>query len=210
MSVYIIKSSTLNRIASVCNFFESTTPEDLKTKINTVRLENKNGHSYAIASNQKIGSVEYLGITDKPNGAVHLVLSETLKQALIIESMIESFLTITVIPEVAISSLQSNSGWALNNCCYWWDDTPLADWRNWGWEAAKKTKGAMYWNCHSVETLVKSSPSSQVIFPEFIDTDYPVVIRDWLNPNWAGVFFPKPVPPEVVKVPAQLPEWWNV
>lgn len=208
MSIFTIKSSTLNRLANVCSFFESSTSEEMKSKINTVRLEIVKGKLLAIASNQKIGVIEYIGETEEPDGVAHLILSEGLICQLLIEAASDCSMTLTTIPEMAISTMQSSSGYSVSNCCYWWDDTPLKDWRGWGTEPAVENSGIMRWDLHYVESLMKSSPSNNVIFPEFIDVSKPVVLRDFYNPNWVGVFFAKKTGEEVT-IPAELPEWWN-
>lgn len=209
MSTYKIKSSTLNRLAGVCSFFESSTDEETKAKINTVRLENKNGKTLAIVSNQKIGVIEYLGETDEADGSEHIILSPELLQQLTVESSSDCMITITTIPEMAISTLQSTSGFNMSNCCYLWDDTPLKDWRGWGVNPADSNSGIMFWNLNYIETLIKSSPSNNVIFPEFIDITIPVVLRDYHNPDWVGIFFAQPPGDVKVTKPADLPEWWE-
>ena len=120
-------------------------------------------------------------------------------------------MTITAIPEIAISTLQSNSGFNMADCCYWWGetDTPLAEWNEWGTEAAVTSQGAMYWDLNHIEALIKASPSSKVRFPEFIDVNKPVVLRDYYNQNWVGVFMAR-VSPTAPTIPAELPEWWAV
>jgi hypothetical protein len=49
-----IKCETFLRLASICNFFESHTPHDVKEKCNTVRLEITKGKVFAIATNVKL------------------------------------------------------------------------------------------------------------------------------------------------------------
>lgn len=212
MSTYSIKSSTLHRIASICNFFESTVSEELKTKINTVRLENKNGESFAVATNQKIASIEYLGKTDKSDGAAHLILSKNFLQQLLAESATDYIITVTTVPQIAISTLQSTSNFMLLDCCHWWDDndTPLKNWRDWGCSSANINKGVMYWNLFYVESLIKSSPSGKVIFPEFINVEQPIVLRDYYYPEWVGLFIPQISKDIKINEGADLPEWWGM
>lgn len=209
MSTYNIKSSTLYRLASICNFFENSTSENLKLKINTVRLENKNGQSFAISTNQKIAAIEYLGFTHATDSSIHLKLSPELLQQLFMEATSNYMINIMTIPEIAISTLTSTSGFTLTDCCYWWQDTPLADWRDWACEAPIASKGAMFWNLFHIESLIKSSPSGKIVFPEFIDYEKPITLRDRHNPEWVGLFIAEPPKPDKIRIPAELPEWWN-
>jgi hypothetical protein len=66
----------------------------------------------------------------------------------------------------------------------------------------------MYWDLFQIEALIKSSPSGGVVFPEFIDSSKPVMIRDSLKPNWAGVFIPDVSKGSTKHKPAEIPEWW--
>lgn len=209
MSIYTIKSSTLNRIASVCSFFHPTTSETMKKALNTVRLENKGGKTFAIASNQKIGVVEYLGETDEPDSGDHIILSDGLLQQLFMEAASDHSMTITTVPEMAISTLQSSSGFTFVDCCYWWENIYLKEWQTWGVESPKANSGIMRWDLDYVESLMKSSPSNNIIFPRFINVKVPIVLRDFYNPNWVGVFLASKTGVETT-VPAELPEWWSL
>ena len=210
MTNYNIKSSTLNRLVNVCSFFEHSALEEIKVKINTVRLENRKGKSFAIVSNGKIGAIEYVGETTEQDGAVHLILSESLMLQATLEAGSDHSMTLNTIPEIAISTLESTSGYMISDACYWWQDTPLKDWAGWGVQPANSSSGIMYWNLNQVELLVKSSPSSKVIFPRYIDVRIPLLLRDYHNTNWVGMFFPAAPDHVEITTPAQLPDWWSV
>lgn len=201
MSTYNINSSTLKRLASICNFFESTTSEELKNKINTVRLENRNGYSFAVSTNQKIASIEFLGATDKPNGSTHLKISED-----ILNYPIDENITVMTVPEIALSTLQFASGKVIMDCSYWLDDTPLNNWREWIGKPLSKSN-VMCWNLFHIESLIKASPSERIYFPADINPTEALILRDVNSPNWVGLFVPSD---ETVKHFAELPEWWDL
>ncbi len=204
-----IKCSTLIRLASICSFFEPTVPEQTREKINTIRLEAQNGKLLAIVTNQKIAVIELIGSVDvNLKGFTHLKLDPVLIAQCKAEALIGSHLIINTIPEMASAFAQTSSGWVYaGNPCLWFDETPLNDWRDWmPDEVSKKTTGAMYWNLFQVQSLVESSPTGEVCFPQFIDVSKPVILRDIHDSNWLGFFIPKPY--DGSKSPsASLPEW---
>lgn len=206
-----IKCATFVRLASICNFFEPTTPQEIRDKIRTVRLEAVNGNMLAIACNQKIAAIELIGrAPSNQNDVAHVILDPAIINQCKAESFMDGVLTINTIPEIATGMAQTSSGWSFpGNACYWFDETPLNDWRKWAPDTiAEESKYVMYWNLYHVQALMESSPSGKVIFPEFIDTMQPIVLRDYNNPNWVGLFIPrKEESPQ--KIPAQLPDWWR-
>lgn len=206
-----IKCETFIRLASICNFFESHTPHDIKEKCNTVRLEITNGKVFAIATNVKIAVIEYLGQTVEKDGTAHVILDPQILERCKAETWFDGIVNVNTIPEIAIANISTSGGWVYpGNGCYWFDETPLNNWREWvSDKPAKASKGIMWWNLYYVESLLRSSKSGKVIFPQFIDTEEPVLLRDRENPNWVGLFLADPTPYEdKVIQPAMLPEWW--
>ena len=57
-----------------------------------------------------------------------------------------------------------------------------------------------------IETLWRVSPTGELVFPEVIDANKPVIVRDVNDDNWIGVFIPSIEGKRIVK-PATLPEW---
>lgn len=197
MTIYKISANALERLASVVKF---STEEDLKT----VRLENRSGQTFAIATNRKVASIENLGPTTEPDSAVHLKLSDELL-ALCLSGGI---LTFTIVPEALISMCQNDKG-MVSDCCYWSTEGPLEKWRSWAHVDATKSAGVMHWDLFQIETLVSSSPSGKIYFPTFINAEKPVTIRDCTSDKWVGLFLPQPDTGEKNMSPAKLPEWWG-
>jgi len=211
--LFHIKCSTFVRLASVCNFFEPSCDDEIRTKLNTVRLENHNGKTIAIVCNNKIAAIEVVN-TDAAlvNGVAHVVLDPVLLQQCQAESFLDGVLTINTTPEIAIAMASTSSGWQyVGNACYWFDQTPLDGWRDLApKQPATANKGIMWWNTYHIETLLKSSPSGKVFFPAFTDVKQPTVLNDYGSPHWVGLFIPDPEPYESAPtIPASLPEWWN-
>lgn len=209
MTTYFVPSETLTRLSTVCSFFDASLREDTKSLINTIRLENLNGSAYAVVTNGQIAAIEYLGKTDNPDGVCHLKLSQSLLEMLKHPRIQTELLTITTIPEIAVSTLTCNELLSYPDICYWFDETPLDGWRKWvNLDCPTASKGAMYWDTFQIEALIKASPSGGVVFPEFIDSTKPVLLRDSLKDNWAGVFIPDVSKGNSPLKAAEIPEWW--
>lgn len=81
------------------------------------------------------------------------------------------------------------------------------EWRTWFPDVLpSESYGQMEWHCSHIAALAKSAPSGEIVFPTFIDTRVPCVMRDIADPNWCGLFFPhldtNKRPP-----PLRLPKW---
>jgi hypothetical protein len=190
MSTYKISVDQFLRLASVISFFGSTVTEETKAKINAIRLENKNGRSVAVATNQKVASIENLGPTQAPNGVCHLKVNKDMIEAAKNAKDKLIFIVVTVIPEIALSSCEIN-GKHFHDVALWLDSTPLDQWRSWVVPPPSASSGIMCWDIIHLETLLQSSPSGKVVFPEFIDATKPVTIRDrHKHGEWIGVFLP--------------------
>jgi hypothetical protein len=212
MSTYKIWGETLLRLANVVSFFESNVTEDLKSKIKTIRLENKAGRTVAIATNQKIGAVEYIGPTEAPDGVCYLNLSENLLNAAKKVAEQNQSLTITVIPEIAMATAQAGiNGEFVADVCLWFDSSPLDKWRTWIVPPAQCSKGIMCWDLFHLELLMKASPTGHVVFPEFIDVSTPILLRDkFKDQEWLGIFIPSDkLTPDMERVIKEryLPTW---
>ena len=188
-----IDCSTFVRLASICDYFEPDLPLEIKDKINTIRIMVNNSKIIALVTNQKIAAVEYLGSTTKPDCHFDLVLCPKLIEQAKSEMPYDSKLNYEIIPEIAMATVSTTFGYVHDdNACYWFDNSPLDKWRNWVPQyIIPVNKGAMVWDVFHIESLVKSSPSGEVVFPEQIDSTGPVCIRDVKNSNWMGVFIPK-------------------
>ncbi len=207
---FTINCATFVRLASITAFFEPTTDEEIKAQLMCVRLENIKSNMFAVATNQKVAAVEYIGRTDQPDGVAHVVIDSKLVEQCRNEIPYDSFLEVITIPEIALASAKTMLGFAYQgNACIFPDNSIMNKWRGWATrEIIKKNKGAMYLNVDHISALVAASPSGKIVFPEFIDVDKPVVLRDVKNPAWVGLFVGKPNPLDPPAAPAMLPEWW--
>lgn len=207
---FFIKCDVFVRLASVCAFFEPTTPDETKYLCSCVRLENKKGHAYAIATNHQVASIQYLGQTNEPDGVAHVVLDPQLIAQCQTEAQYSSFLQITTVPEIAIGAAKTMLGYNYpGNACFFPDETPMDKWREWGPDKSVANRGFMYWELDHITALTKTSPSGKIYFPENIDSDKPIVLRDVYDDNWVGLFIPNTNPGQKTpREPASLPAWW--
>lgn len=205
-----IKCATFLRLAKICEFFEPECPMDERAILTTVRLEHYDGNAFAIVTNKRIAAIERIGSAPAGNGVAHVVLDPQLLAQCRAETFLDGSLIINTIPEIATAMASTSSGWNYSgNACYWWDETPLDDWRSWSPdEPIKKHEGIMYWGLFAVTSLLESSPSGKVYFPKYINCSKPVVLRDKHDDNWVGLFIPEPFQ-STQKESAELPDWWH-
>lgn len=180
---------TYLRLSHVIENFEDVIPQEQQQILRCVRLEYKDGHYYALASNRKIAAIYYLGQTQQPDCAVHIYVTPELSAQCEKEKPFNSKLIITAIPELQIITAKTQFGFNIPNAGFFSIDTPLADWRTWfPKEMPKATKGAMVWITWDMHALNCSSPSGRVVFPEFINAMEPIIVRDIMVDTWIGIF----------------------
>lgn len=207
-----IKCSTFIRLASVCNFFDPSTPVKDREDFMTVRLEKVNGRTIAIATNRMIMAIELLPhFYPSPDEVCHVVLDPHLVNQCRFDSLLDATLTIETMPEIALATAYTSTGWKYHgNACYWRDKTEFDRWRD---VIPKKNVGKsqyiMTWNLPHIQALFESSPTGKVYFPRYIDASLPVVLRDMGDDSWVGVFIPS-VDSKTRTVEAEMPEWVGV
>jgi hypothetical protein len=113
-----------------------------------------------------------------------------------------------------IISLKTTLGFSMaSNVGFFSEATPLQKWRTWvETQPITKTKGAMAWTTWDMEALNAAAPSGKIAFPEFIDANKPVILRDLDFDNWLGVFMPNRLDKNdraYTVEPATLPSWWK-
>lgn len=212
-----ISAENYLRLASITQHvpervFETSNEETIAA-IKCVRLEYKAGKYYAIASNRKIAAIYYLGETKEPDSVIHLASDASLAAQCEMEKSFNSVLTVVSVPELKMATVKTLLGYSFpGNAGVFIDNTPLNLWPRWiPRKGIAASKDAMHWTLQDLEMLNKASPSGRIVFPEFIDANEPVIVRDHANPNWMGVFMAN-LADEKGKVqtakPATVPEWW--
>lgn len=208
-----IPAETYIRLARVTDYIRTEHfSEEERTLLRCVRLENVNGRAFAIASNRKIAAIYHLGAATE-EGVVHLNIDAALLKQCEKEKAFNSNIYVTAIPELNMIGLKTTLGFsAASNVGFFSSSTPLQKWREWvPSQPATQTKGAMHWHMTDMEALNASSPSGRIAFPEFIDANEPVILRDKQFDNWIGLFMPNLVDEKgkaYLVEPATLPEWW--
>lgn len=202
MSSFTIPSESLSRFCRILDFFDQDIPEETKRLLKTVRVENANGKTYLIATNQKVAAVEYINDTTEQDSFTHLRYDESLMNLLRDSRRID----LLSISELALSSIKTDNLQSLNDCCIWLLQTPLNQWRDWFINPSTDSESFMCVDVLHLETLVKSAPSNSVVFPKHINAKKPVLLRDVKNPRWAGSFLPQP-DVGVTVLDSRLPEW---
>ena len=170
----------------------------------SVRLED----GYAIVTNRQMMVVERI---DCPNPApFHLVIDPVLLQAAETEAPMHSKLHITAIDAIKTASAKTTLGYSFTgNAGLYLDEMNVIDsWRERvPTEIVAASNGSMRLCLKSMQSLLATSPSGAVTFPEIVDWAKPVVVNDEVDPNWFAVFFVRRG--ENPHNPARLPAWFK-
>jgi hypothetical protein len=211
MTTYTVPCNTLFRLSQICKFFQPHVSEEKKSLINTIRLENKAGYLYAIATNSEVAAIERIGPTDQPDDSCHLKIDPDFTENMRTQAQYGVSAVVTTIPMGAFSMLQTPVGLTIADCCYWFgSETPMHEWRTWAdLKPPSKSSGSIYLDLHHIEILFSASPSGKIVFQEFIDVEKPITIRDRFVDNWVGLFIPCPDFHEGSVAKAKLPDWWK-
>ncbi len=176
-------------------------------------LENHKGHSFAIATNRKVGAIEYLGPTTERDGNTTVAFNEALLKQAETEKAFKGKIQFIANPVISHTVAKTTFGFMLpvNAGLYLNGNNELIDtWRKLMVDPPKSSKGAMYWQATQISILAKAAPSGQVDFPAHINCELPVLLRDHEYDHWAGFFMPDYQTPEgqrCAAVPAVLPDW---
>lgn len=191
MSKFVIKSEILSRFS----------------KLSTIRLEIKNNRQYIIGYNKYIACVQYLGECADSDEVLYLDFDEKTLENLQFELNIGSDYIIETNPELALATVTTSLGSKYEKFVYWLDEDETDDWFSWFTESDENI-GFMYWDLYQIQTMFECSPSGEIIFPEHINANKPVIVADANNNEWFGVFIPRSDSDKPLK-PATLPEWIN-
>jgi len=209
-----IQCEIFARLAGVSNRMPDNVTDEERGLLRCIRLERRAGHDYAIASNRKIAAIYHLGTSQEPDNVVHIIVDAALVKQCNDEKPFNSSLAINVIPELQMASAKSTLGYNYpGNAAMFPAKTPLDGWRSWVPDKpATASVGAMAWNVEDMVALNSASPSGSIAFPQFIDANKPVVVRDIHSPDWVGLFMPNRID-DAGKAytvdPATLPDWWS-
>lgn len=189
MSKYKIIPDAYLRLSKLVDFFPSHMTEERREKLRYVMIQNKGGEAFAVASNARVAAVEYMGSTEGEDGVVFLPVNDEIKRIADEASKQNIWIELNIIPELGIDTMNVGRAF-MNNTSVFIDDSPLLKWPSWFTKSPDASKGIMMWDLFAVESLIRSSPSGIVVFPEFIDNGNPVMLRDRHKDGWVGFFIP--------------------
>jgi hypothetical protein len=208
-----IPVETYIRLAGVTDYIRDSITDEERKLIRCVRLEHKGGKTFAIASNRKVAAIYFLGTTTEPDGATHLHIDKKLLTQCKTEKTFNSKLFVIAMPELNIVTLKTTMGYQLATAGFFAAETPLAKWETWvSDEQSKVSIGAMGWHMDDMCALNSASPSGYINFPEFIDAEKPVVLRDPEFPDFMALFMANRITDQGAVYtcePATLPTWWR-
>lgn len=214
MVEFAISCDAFQRLASIVEMYQ---PSYDRAECVSVCIMNRGGRVIAQATNSKIAAYEYLAVTDQPDGQVLVVVDPALVEQCKTESPFGSFLTIQTNDALQFATAKTTLGYAYPDNAAIWNAAPgnlhsfLFDKIRDEHKVLKKSVGVMHWYLDSLVRLAGSSPSGRVLFPEFINTKMPCVLRDPLAENWFGAFIPEMNAHDeqtVEYTAATLPDWF--
>lgn len=202
-----IKCETFVRLAHVA--LSKVIDESFKC----VRIEHQEGKTFAIATNRKIAAIELIG--NNPfmlKGAIHVDLNDALLQQCKTESAYSGTLALDCNEQLQFVTAKTLMGYQFQGNVYKAKSPLLENWRSWFLkEPVKVSRGGMFWHGDTIAALAMSAPSNEIVFPEFIDVANPVVVRDFNDEKWFGLFMGNYFDDKTKQVkeatPAILPEW---
>lgn len=170
----------------------------------TVGIQNANGQSIGIATTGKIMAVEWLKITDQPDGIISIPLNDDLLKQCEIEAVYNSVLTIE--NGVITSSLGWSQTFTVTSDIHHY----LNEWKNILRDCTTDNKllmAGMFMNTEHLSALGRSSPTGRIVFPEKIYSKRPVMVVDATDKNWFGFFIGTTDDGAPVNTSPFIPEW---
>jgi hypothetical protein len=181
-----------------------------------IRLEHYQECSVAIVTNKKIAVIEKIGINPQNlNGAILFPLNDSIIAQCEQEAPFNSVVKIIANSVLGWATASTTLGFPFQgNAMIPGESVTMAhmnDWREWlPPKPVTKTNGAMFWTADWIAQIASAAPSGRIVFPEFIDVSKPVILRDFIDEKWLGIFMANRVTDAGVvenAEPATVPKW---
>lgn len=181
-----IACDTFARLATI-----AITPLAKERETDCIHIETSNGVTVAIAANGKIAAIERIE-GDGSDGSFTLNINQQLLDQAKTEIAFSSSIEIVANPMLNFITAKTTMGFtALGVIGHFKSSPHLSKWREWLPPTdVKKPRGGMFLGSEHIATLMQCAPSRQIVFPEIIDANNPVIVRDFYNENWFGLFLP--------------------
>jgi hypothetical protein len=183
-----LNCGTFVRLAAI-----ALTPRAKTEKLDVIYIERKAGLTVAIAANRNVAAIERIeaGGNDA-EGAFCLSIDPALLNQCKTEIAFASNLEIVANVMLGFISVKTTMGFIAPGNGGHFKPSHFASWREWlPPKDVQASKGGIFCAASSaVDLLLNSSPSGQIVFPEIIDTKKPLIVRDFLDENWLGLFMP--------------------
>ena len=167
------------------------------------------GHVFVGATNAQFAAIEMIGIQRGEVGFVVLKRDDVWLDAAR-NSDPDVKCNVNEWSEMNFCTLTAPNGYSTTGDAAIRDPEAIATlkkWRDWLPEALPSETGrSMFIDIDGLQSLVNSSPSGCVVFPQIIDSSKPIIVRDVYSPDWLGVFYAQPANGLFLKG-AQLPDW---
>lgn len=201
-----IPCETFLRLAEIPAYLAIT---DKRKYLNSLFVERKNETTILVATNGRIAAIENIGKQPGPDGKFAVAITAELKAQCDIESKFNGKVSIVYNEMLQFATIKTSIGYVHPGNGY----VPLPqgnhfeEWRTlFPDEFPQASSGHMFMSATDISILATASPTGGLVFPEHLDVNSPVVVRDVSAPDWFGLFMPVGVEDEP-QTYAPLPGW---
>lgn len=180
--------------------------------LHAMYIECKNGVTIAVTTNRRIAAIEHIPDASA-DGSFFLIYDPALAKQCEAEKPFNGYVEITVNTMLQFANAKTMLGFApTNNLGLFPADHVCTHWRTWLPKVpiTQTGEGGMYWNYRHIAALGASAPSTFMRFPQHIDCNQTVIVRDMFDEKWLGLFMPnyKDDDGKIKRAEAAtLPEW---
>lgn len=194
-------------MSNVCSVMPEDRPQPY---LRALYVERKSGKLIAVATNAKLAAIELIATaSDGPDEHCFIDFEAGLVAQAVSEAPLSSALDVLAMPELQSTIVKTTYGYAHpgNVGIFPTGEVHTLKWRNWFPDKLPTaSRGNMRFEGESLARLGRAAPSGKLVFPTYISEQIPCMVRDWIDPNWYGLFFPsfdvtKPSPE------MKLPTW---
>ncbi len=197
MSEYVIPCEVFARLSNLLSVTYPETDEWCKS----IRID----RGCAVVTNRHFMAVQRIEC-NLPD-PIHIVADPALIEQCCKEAQYHSNLHIAVVPSIKYASAKTTFGYQYPGNAALWLSKPneMDRWREIIPDGlCKASNGGMLLDLEGMEYLIKTSPSGKVVVEENVDFNRPVVVNDFVDPNWFGLFSARD---DKLHNPPIIPKW---
>ena len=187
------------------NLARNLPPSDPRNYLRSVMIEVANGSAFIVATDSRFAAVQRLGEMAGEFRAC-VVADDTMTLQAMAEKPFSSSLFISA--EKVTTSLGFTYPGNPFALAPQGKINELFSWRKLFQTAPEKSSGSMFIDMARMRFMLETSPSGRVLFPDKIDTAFPIIVKDAIDSDWLGVFLGRSE--DAPQFYGSLPGWFNV